>query len=100
MVEDSENSGHPVFQGMSPLGRVILKKKMIVTQSTTLESIATLTCCAGLFILRISAVFTEQSQSGAETRMEQILERHVRADPKVLAKCTEKLKSSRRISSH
>ena len=27
MVEDFENSGHPVFQGMSPLGRGILKKK-------------------------------------------------------------------------
>ena len=25
MVEDFENSGHPVFQGMSPLGRGILK---------------------------------------------------------------------------
>ena len=27
MVEDFEHSGHPVFQGMSPLGRGILKKK-------------------------------------------------------------------------
>ena len=27
MVEDFENSGHPVFQGMSPLGRGILKKR-------------------------------------------------------------------------
>ena len=27
MAEDFENSGHPVFQGMGPLGRGILKKK-------------------------------------------------------------------------
>ena len=29
MVEDFENAGHPVFQGVSPLGRGILKKKNI-----------------------------------------------------------------------
>ena len=28
MVEDYENSGHPVFQGISPLGRGILKRKI------------------------------------------------------------------------
>ena len=65
-----------------------------------MESIATLTCCTGLFIPRIISVFTEQSQSGVEKCPEQVLERQVRADMKVLAKHSEKFKSSRRISSH
>ena len=83
MVEDFENSGHPVFQEISP-------------PSTSMESIATLTSCTGLFIPRISSVSAEQSQSGVE----QILERQVKADSKVLAKHLQKFKSSRRISSH
>ena len=64
--------------------------------STSMGSIATLTCCTGLFILRTSSVSTERSQSGVE----QLLERQVKADSKVLAKYSQKFKSSRRISSH
>ena len=37
MVEDFENSGHPVFQGVNPLGRGILKKKKIETPSISGE---------------------------------------------------------------
>ena len=76
MVEDFENSGHPVFPGVSPLGRGILKKKLVETQSTSMSSIATLTCCTGLFIPRISSVSTEQSQRGVD----QILERSNRLE--------------------
>ena len=100
MVEDFENSGHPVFQGMSPLGGGVLKKKNNRDTIHFNGSIATLTCCTGLFIPRISSVFTEQSQSGLEIYLEQILERQVRADMKVLARHTEKFKSSSRISSN
>ena len=63
---------------------------------TSMGSIATLICCAGLFIPRTSFVSTEQSQSGVD----QILEKQVKRDSKVLAKYPQKFKSSRRISSH
>ena len=44
----------------------VLKKKIIETQPTSMESIATMTCCTGQFIPRNSSVSTEQSQSGEE----------------------------------
>ena len=59
----------------------------------------TLTCYTGLFIRRISSVSTEQSQSGVESSLEQILERPLRADLKVLAEHPEKFRSSRKNSS-
>ena len=51
-----------------------------------MEGMKTLTCCTGLFIPRISSVSSEQSQSGVESSLEQILERQIRADLKVLEK--------------
>ena len=76
-----------MFQGISPLGRGILKKKNVRD---------TIHFNGGLFIPRISSVSAEQSQSGVE----QILERQVKAVSKVLAKHHQKIKSNRRISSH
>ncbi len=70
------------------------RRKIIETQSTSIGSIATLTCCAGLFIPQTSSVSTELSQSGVE----QILERQVKADSKVLAKHFQKFKSNRKPS--
>ena len=52
MVENFENSRHTVFQGMSPLGRGIQKRKIIETQATSMGSVATLTCCTRLFTPR------------------------------------------------
>ena len=66
MVEDFENSGHPVFQELCPLGSGILKKKNFRNTIHFNGSIATLTCCTELFLPRISSAFTEQSQSGVE----------------------------------
>ena len=62
-------------------------------------SVKTLTCCTGLFFQRISSVSTEQSQSGVESSLEQILERLIRAYPKVLEGHPEELKSSTKNSS-
>ena len=72
MVEDFENSR----QGMSPLGRGILRRKIIDTQSTSMESSATLTCCTGLYTPRISSVFTEQSQEASQSRPESARRTH------------------------
>ena len=62
----------------------ILKKKNN-TQSTAMWSIATSTCCTGLFISRISSVSTEQSQGGAE----QILKRQGKS--KQTLKCSQNI---------
>ena len=48
----------------------------------------------------ISSVFTEQSQSCAESSQRQILERQVKLDQKVLEEHPEKFRSSRKNSSH
>ena len=39
MVDDFENSGHPVFRGISPLGRGILRKKITETQPTSMGNL-------------------------------------------------------------
>ena len=78
MVEDFENSGLPSFQ----VGSVWPwnTQKIIETLSTSMESIAILICCKGLFMPRTSSVSSEQPQSGVE----QILKKQVKADSKVL----------------
>ena len=45
-----------------------------------------MTCSTGVFIPRISSVYTEQTQSGVEISLEQTLGRQVVTDMKVLAK--------------
>ena len=57
-----------------------------------MKSIPTLTCRSELFIQRISSVFTEQSQIGAKSSLEQSLENEVILDPKVLGGRPEKFK--------
>ena len=61
MVEHIENSGHPVVQGVSQLGRGILKKNIIETPSASVGNMALLTCCTGLFISRTRSESTGQS---------------------------------------
>ena len=78
MVEDFENSGHPVFQGMSPLGRGILKKK---NNRDTIHF--------NVEYCNIDVLYKTVNSANP-----------VREDMKVLAKHPEKFKSSRRISSH
>ena len=64
-----------------------------IRDTISMGSVATLTFSTGLFIPRISSVFTEQSQSGVEISLEQILKKkkkQVGADMKVLAKHPER----------
>ena len=57
MVESFENSGHRVFQGESwALG--ILKKR-IEKPFTSIENMAILTCCTGLFMPRSTGQFSK-----------------------------------------
>ena len=55
-----------------------------------MENIPTLISCTELFIQRISSVHTEQSQNGVNRSQEQILEREVILDTKVLEERREK----------
>ena len=68
--------------------------------STSVESLTTLIFFSELSLWWISSVFTEQSQSCAESSQRQILERQVKLDQKVLEEHPEKFRSSRKNSSH
>ena len=67
-VEKIENSGHPVFQGVGPLGRGILRRKIIETPSTSMGKMAVLTCCTGLFMPRTSSVTELRRSNPKQTR--------------------------------
>ena len=56
----------------------------------SMESTTSLTCCTAPFIRRISSVSAEQSQSGVESSLEQILEMQIGADLKVLEEPSER----------
>ena len=86
MVDNSENSGQPVFQGQARWAVEYSRRKIIETQPTSMVNMAILTCCTGLFMPRTSSVSTGQSQSGVD----RIPEKQAKADPKVLARCLQK----------
>ena len=59
-------------------------------------NMAILTCCTGLCMPRTSSASMVHSQ----TSVDRILEKQAKADPKVLARCPQKFKWNRKISSH
>ena len=88
MVENFENSGHLVFQGVSPLAVEFSRREIIEKPFFSMENMAILTCCAGLFMPRTSAVSTGQSQRSVD----RIPEKQAKADPKAFARCPQKFK--------
>ena len=63
MVEDFENTGHPLFKGVSPLGRGVLKKKNNRDTIHYNGEYCNIDLLYRTVIPRISSVSTEQSQS-------------------------------------
>ena len=72
------------------------KGQIIETLSMSMGSTTSLTCCTEPFIWRISSASAEQSQSGVESSLEQILEMQIGADLKVLEEPSEKYRLSRK----
>ena len=87
-MENFENSGHPVFQGVSPLGLGNFKKRNKRETIHFNGEYANITCCTGLFMPRTSSVSTAQSQSGVD----RIPEMQAKADPKAFARCPQEFK--------
>ena len=81
MLQNFENSGHPVFQGVSPLGRGFSRKEIIEKPFISMENMAILTCCAGLFMPLTSSASSGQSQSGVD--------RIPRSRPEQTRKCSQ-----------
>ena len=65
MVKHFEETGHPVFKGISGLTRGIMRKKKAKTPFITMENPKG-NCCIGAYTQRISSVSTEQSQFGVK----------------------------------
>ena len=92
MVEEFENSGHPVFKMVSPLGRGTLKMK---------SGRSTIHCngeCDNIDLLHRTGHAANQLCI-YDLRSSHVLKRQVKADPKVLEEHPEKFKSSRKNSS-
>ena len=96
MVEHFENSGHPVFHGVSPLGRGTLKKKNNRDTITIQWRICQYWLAVQNCSCREPALCPRGSPNVVWTEFRRS---KPKADPTVLARCHQKFKNSE-ISSH
>ena len=101
MVEKFENSVHPVFKRVSPLGRGTLKMKSgrktihFNGEFDNIDLLCRTVHAANQLCIYGAVTKLCENQHGADSG-----KRQVKADPKVLEKHPKEFRSSRRNSSH